>query len=432
MPAGVPRQRVTQAAGRPALPVGASPLADPAFRTFLLVLFLNGLIAGPLSSFLPIYVSEALGAGQSLTANLRTVSLAFMAISALAGGQASDSFGTKLTFFLGILGTPAAAAIYLVDSIPALYLLSAYSGVGLGLLSTGSQSYLINSTWLGRIGAATGIYFAGRTLGGAFGDPIGGAILQISSFRVFGLTALLAIVPVLAILAIFLPGVSPAARGSRGTLAALAGFFQILVRGKVLALAVVQLLRTTFWGAASLALPFLIKSLTGSNLAVGWFGGASMAAGVVAVLVMGPVSDRIGRRKAVLAGVGAMIAGSVLLAAMVDAAAGLMVAGALASIGAWTLSGQVPPLVKEIERGGEAGRVMAMASFSWALGTLVGAQLHGFVTESSPRALFLITTAILIAAMGAAAYLLSGRVMGSGPARLHAGTQGAGPRGGVD
>ena len=176
----------------------------------------------------------------------------------------------------------------------------------------------------------------------------------------------------------------------------LKGYVSILMRFPVLALAVMQFLRTTFWGAAGLALPLLIKNLTGSNIAVGAFSAATLTAGVAAVLIIGPVSDRIGRKKVVLASIATMVVGSLVLASTFGAAWGLFVAGTAASIGAWTLSGQVPPLVKQIERGGESGRVMALTAFPWALGMMTGSQLHGRLTETDPETLFRLTTALLI------------------------------------
>ena len=133
-----------------------APLAQRRIQILLAILFLNGAVSDPFSTFLPIYVSEELGEGQALTANLRSTALIFMAIFALVGGFASDAIGPRATFFVGVSGTPASAAIFIVDEIWLLFLLSAYGGVGLGMLSTGSQSYLLNATLARRIGAATG------------------------------------------------------------------------------------------------------------------------------------------------------------------------------------------------------------------------------------------------------------------------------------
>ena len=386
-----------------------SLLADRWFVVFLSILFFNGAISGPLSTFLSIYVADGLAQDQTLAANLRTVSLLFMAIFALVGGITSDALGSRSTLFVGVLGTAAAAAIFLTESRPVLFLLAAVEGAGLGMLSTGSQSYLLNATWVGRVGTATGLYFAGRTLGSVVGDPIGGAILQLWDFHTLGLVALVAVAPVLA--AVFaLPGGGAREPGKTASLRAiLAGIADIARRGEVLSLSAMQFLRTTFWGAAGLALPFMLKQLTNSNLAVGWFSAAALAAGVMVLLVMGPVSDRIGRKFAVLAAVSAMLSGSVLLAVFAGSVAGIFAGGIVASIGAWMLSGQVPPLVKQLERGGEAGRMMSAVSVPWALGNLTGAQLHGLLTEGSSTSLFLVTSVVLVIALLAAYRVVSSR-----------------------
>ena len=300
-----------------------SLLADRWFVVFLSILFFNGAISGPLSTFLSIYVADGLGQDQTLAANLRTVSLLFMAIFALVGGITSDALGSRSTLFVGVLGTAAAAAIFLTESPPVLFLLAAAEGAGLGMLSTGSQSYLLNATWVGRVGTATGLYFAGRSLGSVAGDPIGGAILQWWDFRTLGLIALIALVPVLVAVFALPSGGAGEREKTAGLRTVLAGIAEIVKRSEVLTLSLMQYFRTTFWGAAGLALPFLLKQLTDSNLAVGWFSAAALAAGVMAVLVMGPVSDRIGRRFAVLAAVSAMVSGAVLLAIFAGSAAGI-------------------------------------------------------------------------------------------------------------
>ncbi len=386
-----------------------SLLADRWFVVFLSILFFNGAISGPLSTFLSIYVADGLGQDQTLAANLRTVSLLFMAIFALVGGITSDALGSRSTLFVGVLGTAAAAAIFLTESPPVLFLLAAAEGAGLGMLSTGSQSYLLNATWVGRVGTATGLYFAGRSLGSVAGDPIGGAILQWWDFRTLGLIALIALVPVLVAVFALPSGGAGEREKTAGLRTVLAGIAEIVKRSEVLSLSLMQYFRTTFWGAAGLALPFLLKQLTDSNLAVGWFSAAALAAGVMAVLVMGPVSDRIGRRFAVLAAVSAMVSGAVLLAIFAGSAAGIFAGGIVASIGAWMLSGQVPPLVKQLERGGEAGRMMSTVSVPWALGNLTGAQLHGLLTETSPTSLFLVTSVLLVIALLAAYRVVSSR-----------------------
>ena len=384
-----------------------APLGQRRIQILLAILFFNGAISDPFSTFLPIYVSEKLGEGQALTANLRSTVLVFMAVFALVGGFASDAIGPRATFFIGVSGTPASAAIFLVDDLWLLFLLSAYAGVGLGMLSTGSQSYLLNATLSVRIGAATGLYFAGRTLGAAVGDPIAGAILNDHPFELLAVLGIVASIPVLASIVLFVPAITETESSAENIAQMLAGYVRIMMRFPVLALAAMQFLRTTFWGAAGLALPLLIKSVTGSNLAVGAFGAATLTGGVAAVLVIGPVSDRIGRRNVVLAAIATMIVGSVVLIFSLGTATGLFAAGIVASVGAWTLSGQVPPLVKQIERGGESGRVMALTAFPWALGTLTGSQLHGRLTETHPALLFAITTALLAGALVTAILLFA-------------------------
>ena len=174
-----------------------------------------------------------------------------------------------------------------------------------------------------------------------------------------------------------------------------------------------QFLRTTFWGAASLTMPFLMNELTGSKIAVSSFNTVSLVAGMVSMIVVGAISDRVGRRKIVpvcIAGIGIA---SALLAVSAGNAATLFMAGTLATTVAWTLSGQITPLAKEMSEPGEEGRLVGMILFPWALGMLAGAQIHGQMSESNPGLMFVLLTLLLVAAYGLAELMFR-----SAPTRL--------------
>ena len=388
-------------------------LDDRRFGLFLLLLFINGMVFGPFLPFLPAYVQEELNLSQTFTANFRTVSLFLMATFVLLGGVLSDSLGPKKSMLIGLVGTPFAAAIFIVGNPGILLGMAAYRGISEGFLNGGGQTYMIATAPASRIGAATAIYFLGSTLGSAVGSLIGGAVLERSSFAMLGFVMLAASGPVLLAVLFLLPEVQPAKRERLRVSDVLRGYLEIVGRRHVWTLSTMQFLRTTFWGAASLTMPFLMNELTGSKIAVSSFNTVSLVAGMVSMIVVGAISDRVGRRKIVpvcIAGIGIA---SALLAVSAGNAATLFMAGTLATTVAWTLSGQITPLAKEMSEPGEEGRLVGMILFPWALGMLAGAQIHGQMSESNPGLMFVLLTLLLVAAYGLAELMFR-----SAPTRL--------------
>ena len=79
--------------------------------------------------------------------------------------------------------------------------------------------------------------------------------------------------------------------------------------------------------------------------------------------------------------------------------------GIFATGAAWALAGQIPAVVKDIAVPGEAGRMMGLSLFPTAVGILIGAQLHGRLTESYTSFVFLLLAALLAIAVPAAVLL---------------------------
>ena len=375
---------------------------DRRFGLFLLLLFINGVVFGPFLPFLPVYVEEELNLSQTFTANFRTISLFLMATFVLLGGVLSDSLGPKKSMMLGLIGTPVAAAVFVIVNPGVLLGLAIYRGVSEGLLNGGGQTYMIATAPASRLGAATAVFFLGNTLGSALGSLIGGAILELSSFTTLGFVMLVASGPVLLAVLFLLPDVQTGDSDRPKVRDVLRGYREIVGRRHVWMLSSMQFLRTTFWGAASLTMPFLMHELTGSKIAVSAFNTVSLVVGMGSMIVVGAISDRVGRRKIVMVCIAGIGIASALLAVSAGNAAALFVAGTIATTVAWTLSGQVTPLAKEMSEPGEEGRLVGMILFPWALGMLAGAQIHGQFSESNPGLMFALLTLLLVAALGLA------------------------------
>ena len=167
----------------------------------------------------------------------------------------------------------------------------------------------------------------------------------------------------------------------------------ILRQQSVWSLAGWQCLRTVFWGAASLSMPFLLFEFTRSQLVVGVFQLVANLAAMAAMLTVGALSDRGGirrRRTVTITSLAALALSSALLAisALLRSPSLLFGSGVFATAVAWTISGQVTPLAKAAAEEGQESQLMGIIVSAWAVGALGGAQTHGRLCETAPAAMF--------------------------------------------
>ena len=390
---------------RLALAASSAYFADRRFAIFFVIVFANGVVIGPFLPFLGIFVRDELGADQTITGNYRAITAILMGITGLLGAVASDRLGPKLSLVVGLLSTAAAACVFIVASEWMLILLAILHGGGHGLVTVGGETYLVRAARAHRVGAASAAYFLGSTMGSAVGAAGGGAILDATSFATLGRLMLAASLMMTAAALIWLPRIAPAQVARVGLSEMLAGYVSMLRRGYVRPFIAIELLRSIFWATAALAMPFVVATLTGSNAAAGYFAGLSLLAGMVAMLVAGPVSDRIGRKHIFTGLIASMALGSAALGLTTGSAAAFFAMGIFATAAAWALAGQVPALVKDIAAPGEAGRMLGLSLFPTAVGILFGAQLHGRLTESHTSLVFFMLAALLAIAVPAAVML---------------------------
>ena len=390
---------------RIALAVNSVYFADRRFLIFVVIVFVNGVLIGPFLPFLGIFVRDELGADQAVAGNYRAVTAILMGVTGLFGAVASDRLGPKLSLVVGLLATAAAACVFLVASEWMLILLAVLHGGGHGLVTIGGETYLVRAARARQVGAASAAYFLGNTMGSAVGAAAGGAILEATSFATLGRLMLGASLAMTAAALIWLPRIAPAQVARVGLSAMLTGYLSMLRRGYMRPFIAIELLRSVFWATAALAMPFVVATLTGSNAIAGYFAGLSLLAGMAGMLVAGPVSDRIGRKHIFTGLIASMALGAAALGLTTGNAAAFFAMGVFATGAAWALAGQIPALVKDIAVPGEAGRMMGLSLFPTAVGILIGAQLHGRLTESHTSFVFLLLAALLAIAVPAAVML---------------------------
>ncbi|MCY3800270.1 MAG: MFS transporter [Chloroflexi bacterium] len=376
-------------------------LTDHRLIVLLAVQFLSGVAAAPMVAFLPVYVDEVLKLDQDFTANARAVWLAGMGLFAVAGGALSDAAGRKFTIVLGLTGMLAGAAIFVTRSPLAVgLLLPGIVGAADGLFVTGSQAYLVEASPKNRLAVMTALWFSGLTAGNVVGGLAGGAVAEWAGYSALALYIAAATGGVAVLALLLLPNMWRGSPGPRpGLRQTLAGYALLLRQTSYRLLVAMQMLRTFFWGGFQIMGPVMIAGLSGSKFVVGAFVSATTGVGLASMLLVGAFSDRRGRRGPVLICLGGTALGSALIGLTTGNLLGLFLAGTLAAVFAWALSGQVTPLAKEFARPGETGRAMALINAPWSVAALGGAQIGGRMVTDQPAGAFFIFAGLALVAL---------------------------------
>ena len=376
-------------------------LTDHRLIVLLAVQFLSGVAAAPMVAFLPVYVDEVLKLDQDFTANARAVWLAGMGLFAVAGGALSDAAGRKFTIVIGLTGMLAGAAIFITRSPLAVgLLLPGIVGAADGLFVTGSQAYLVEASPKNRLAVMTALWFSGLTAGNVVGGLAGGAVAEWAGYSALALYIAAATGGVAVLALLLLPNMGRGSPGPRpGLRQTLAGYALLLRQTSYRLLVAMQMLRTFFWGGFQIMGPVMIAGLSGSKFVVGAFVSATTGVGLASMLLVGAFSDRRGRRGPVLTCLGGTALGSALIGLTTGNLLGLFLAGTLAAVFAWALSGQVTPLAKEFARPGETGRAMALINAPWSVAALGGAQIGGRMVTDQPAGAFFIFAGLALVAL---------------------------------
>lgn len=391
----------------------------------MLANFFDKVIHAPFNPFLPIFVAETLGRPQSFAAAFRAAETLAQTLASFGFGLLSTNARAKTALVLAALNTPLAAAVFLMRSPSLLMVAAAVHGALSGVASSVSSLYLVTLAPPERLGAASSLQYVGATLGSAIGSAIGGMILargaggKAGGFGALAGVMLASSVPVLLVIMLAMPSlgagterdneasstrtsssssVPPSSQRSLGDLLRVPAVDYLLL---------MQGLRTCWWGSTSMSIPYLLNALTNGNKSmVGLYSLGSLTSAMLVMLLGGALSDAHRPH-----GGGYIVRGALCLLAVLSpmigiagaagSAAGVFVAGWVATCLAWTVSGQVNPLVGAVAEhlrdseggGGEEGRLTGLVSAAWAAGSLCGGQLHGRFVEGT-RSLWVLYVAL--------------------------------------
>lgn len=385
----------------------------PGIAGLLVVWFANGLLWGPLTTQLPVYVDAVLHQPPILTATVQTVQMACGGAAALLGGLLADLIGIKRTLLLGC-AVAVAAALQFYAAAPALLLgLAVFAGAALGWQSVASQAYLLAALRGRRLGMGAAAFFLGNTIASSLGNWAAGRALDGLGFPPV-IAVILAGVILLALgAALFLPPL-PRPRKAEPIGRVLAGYAGLLRRRDVQLLAGVRYLTTVYWGAVTLLLPLLMFRLTGSKAAAGTYAAVSLAAAAVATIVTGRLSDRIGRRGPALTLTALIVLDALGLARAAGGVTGLFAFGVLGTAAAWSLSTLIPGLIDEVAGAEEKGRAVGLMHAVWSLAMLSGSLVGGALVDAWRPLPFLVVAAGTVVAVALMTALLRHRMAETG------------------
>ncbi|MAF64049.1 MAG: hypothetical protein CMJ84_00130 [Planctomycetes bacterium] len=356
--------------------------------------------AAPARALLAAYVEGVLQQPPRLTSVVLAVQMACNGIFALAGGAVADLAGRRTAVLIGLTVGVTSGLLIATRSPWLLIGLAVLSGIAMGFHSTGGQSYLLAISSTARLGMAAAVFFLTKTASQAGGALIAGYAADRLGFQSVGLVAALLGLVVLVAAVLWLPA-APAAPSTASTPATKrlwvdTGYGRLLRRPGVLALGAVRFLPTTAWGAASLAFPLLIYRLSQSATTVGLFGTVSLLAASAAQLATGRAIDRVGPRVLVLPLAVSVLACSLLAVALGHSIAGLFISGTLWTMTAWGLSITMPPLIHQLGRGRDDGRLVAITHALWSAGMLSGTLAGGELIERAALAPFAFAAGCLV------------------------------------
>ena len=396
----------SRSSGREAArPSGESGVGAPLWTTrtivFIGLVFAAGVAASPTQALLAAYVDGFLRQPPRLTAAVNAIKMACSAIFALVGGVVADRVGRRAALVIGLILAISGAFLLVAETPWHLLALAVIAGSSAGFVSTGGQSYLLAVSPAQRLGTATAAYFLGRTASQALGAYAAGLAAAFAGFHAVGWTSggLLLVVALAALRWLPRePGTprqpAPAQGGWRRW--DIAGYSRLLRRADVLALGAIRYFQTTAWCTASMMFPLLVYRLTQSEATVGLYGTVSLVAATAAQLATGRAVDRVGARVLVVPMCVAILVCSILAAVLHTATVGLFVTGTLWSMTAWGLSTTVPPLMRQLGRGVDDGRVVALMHTLWSMGMLSGMIAAGELIELTPRAPFVFAAGCLV------------------------------------
>ncbi|MYF99918.1 MFS transporter [Candidatus Poribacteria bacterium] len=372
------------------------------FISLCFIVFVIGLITGPVHLFFPVYAEVVLGENPLFASLIRAIPIGLGGITALIGGKLSDRFGRKPTLLIGMTGAVIIGGLFTTHIPFFIWGILCYEGIASGFKTAGGQSYLIGSVSSERLGFATGLYFISSTVGSAFGNAIAGEIIHRINYKIFGTGAVLLSGFIFVCACVFLPRLRQHIGSNRlkkdglwrSTLNA-GNYLNLCRRPNIQMLIGLRIFPTYYWGSVNLLMPILIFRIAGDKV-TGYYGALSLLFAFVCQFVTGIICDAVGHRTPALV---ANIFVTILAFGLVffhTSLVGLEIFGILGAGAAWALSTTIPRFINEFTEPHEKGHGVGLTHLAWSTGFLLGYVASGLLINISIQLPFIVAGFFLI------------------------------------
>jgi MFS family permease len=383
-------------------------------RGFILlcaIVFVFGLVTGPVQMLFPVYAESILGKSALFAALLRALPIGLGGISALVGGTLCDRFGRKPTVLVGMTGAVVVGALFTTEIPLFLWGILCYEGIASGFKTAGGQTYLISAVPSERLGWATGLYFISSTVGSALGSAIAGEVIDRINYSVFGIGAVVLAGVFFVGACVFLPRLTQRTSGSQRSRGGIwkstlniEAYLDLSRRQTMRMLIGLRVFPTYYWGSVNLLMPILIARLAGVK-ATGYYGAISLLFAFGCQLAVGRICDRVGHRAPALVANVIVTLLAFGMAFFHDSLVALEVFGILGAGAAWSLSTTIPRFINEFTEPHEKGHGVGLTHLAWSTGFLLGYVASGFLVNISVHVPFIVAGISLIFSTGIA-YIL--------------------------
>ena len=385
-------------------------------RGFILlcaIVFVVGLVTGPVQMLFPVYAETILEETALFAALLRALPIGLGGITALIGGTLCDRFGRKPTILIGVTGAIVVGGLFTTETPLFIWGILCYEGIASGFKTAGGQTYLISVVPSNRLGLATGLYFINMTVGSAVGSAIAGEVIDRIDYSVFGIGAVVLAGLLFVGACFFLPrlGQQPTHNqrkrdGIWKSTLNIGAYLDLSRRRNMQMLIGLRVFPTYYWGSVNLLMPILIARIAGVK-ATGYYGAVSLLFAFGCQLAVGRICDRIGHR------VPALVANAIVtllafgVAFFHDSLLALEIFGVLGAGAAWSLSTTIPRFINEFTEPHEKGHGVGLTHLAWSTGFLLGYVASGFLVNISVHVPFVVAGISLIFSTGIAYKLWS-------------------------
>jgi MFS family permease len=351
----------------------------------------------PILLLLAVYMREYLGASviAAMTSILIIQSLA--SIVSLFAGSVATRWGGRRTFLIGVVGmTLFAGLLSRIDAGWQVIALSPLAGLAIPFYWTGISTYVLQAVTPRQRGAGTGVSAFVMSMAPGVSAPILTGLGQNYGIglTILGGAVLLALAVVVTLR--LLPELAGPGRAAPTRPRFEPTRYLSLLRGRHnLAAAFTRLVAGFSHGAFQLLSALILLDVTGELSSVGFYLTAGAIGGGAAQILIGALSDRIGRRNLLIAAK-AVSAGAALLFWRTDLLPLLLLASTMQSFSQSAFQTLITAINGDLAEPEEIPAVSGLHSGVYSMGMFGGALLGGLLWQLDNRIPFLIVGSLVI------------------------------------